>query len=137
MGRIEPAIGINREFGCYENARHEEKKNSVTSNKPDFRSKFSTSEKRFKSTTTSKESNNEKTRRNVLSKNMNLKQQRRSIQCYECGTPGYIQSKYPSCSISKGEGKASVNSVNLLILKSLTSPSSLFTLKICGVEAAV
>ncbi|GFU06892.1 uncharacterized protein NPIL_304241 [Nephila pilipes] len=54
-----------------------------------------------------------------------------------CGTPGYIQPKCPICSRSKGEETASVNSVNLFTLESLTSPSSVIVLKICGVEAAV
>ncbi|GBM08326.1 hypothetical protein AVEN_101449-1 [Araneus ventricosus] len=48
-----------------------------------------------------------------------------------------MQSKCPTCSKSKGEAKASVNSVNLFSFEALISPSSLIVLKICGVESAV
>ncbi|GFU12408.1 hypothetical protein NPIL_348241 [Nephila pilipes] len=51
--------------------------------------------------------------------------ERRTIQCYGCGTPEYMPLKCPSWSRSKGEEKASVNSVNLLTFVSPTSPLSL------------
>ncbi|GFT52629.1 uncharacterized protein NPIL_313631 [Nephila pilipes] len=42
-----------------------------------------------------------------------------------------------SCSRSKGEVKASVNSINLFTFESSTSPPNLKVYKICGVEVTV
>ncbi|GBM00602.1 hypothetical protein AVEN_77399-1 [Araneus ventricosus] len=122
---------------AYENISHGLKKNSTPHNKQNFRIDFPTTERRFKSTVTPKEDNHKKTARNVLSKKTDSTPERRTLQCYGCGTLGYTQSKCPTCSKSKGEAKASVNCVNLFTFKETTSPSSFIVLKICGVESAV
>ncbi|GBM18872.1 Transposon Ty3-I Gag-Pol polyprotein [Araneus ventricosus] len=115
--------------------RHGLKKNSTSHNKQNFRSDFPTTERRFKSTATSREDNHEKTARNAFSKKTKSTPERRTSQYYGCGTPGYIQSMCPNCSKANGEAKASVNSVNLLTFEAPTSFSSLIVLKICGVES--
>ncbi|GBM20388.1 hypothetical protein AVEN_222096-1 [Araneus ventricosus] len=127
-------LELVEKLDAYENIRHGLKKNSTPHNKQNFRSDFPTTERRFKFTATPREDNHEKTARNAFSKKTNSTPERRTIQCYGCGTPGYIQS---NCSKSKGEAKASVNSANLFTFEAPTSPSSLIVLKICGVESAV
>ncbi|GFS80049.1 hypothetical protein NPIL_600511 [Nephila pilipes] len=73
---------VLEKLDVYENSSQGLKTNSVTSNKPNFRSELSISERRFKSAATSSKSNNEKTRGSVFSKHTNLPPERRTIQCY-------------------------------------------------------
>ncbi|GBM59249.1 hypothetical protein AVEN_205081-1 [Araneus ventricosus] len=107
----------------YENIPHGLKKNSTPHNKQNFRSDFPKTERRFKSTATPREGNHEKIAKSAFSKKTNSTPERRTIQCYGCGTPGYIQSKCSTCSKSKSEAKASVNTVNFFIFETVTSPS--------------
>ncbi|GFS42059.1 hypothetical protein NPIL_381021 [Nephila pilipes] len=72
-------VELEEKFDAYKNARHGIKKNSVSSNKPNFRSEFSTSEdlsplRHLKNPTTEKH------------KEMHFPRTR-TIQCYGCGIP--------------------------------------------------
>ncbi|KAF8763666.1 ALK tyrosine kinase receptor like protein [Argiope bruennichi] len=130
-------LELAEKLNSYKNNRQGSKNHSTPNNKQNFRSDFATTKRGSKSTATSREDKQVKTERNVFSKKTNFTPERRTIQCYGCGTPGYIQSKCSTCSVSKGEVKTSVNSINLFTFESLTFPKSLIVLKIYGVEFAV
>ncbi|GFR24881.1 uncharacterized protein TNCT_64261 [Trichonephila clavata] len=61
---------------------------------------------------------------------------RKPIQCYGCGTPGVVKSKYPTCTRTN-EIDTEVNCMTLFNLNSDLYPSSVIVLKIFGEKIAV
>ncbi|GBN57851.1 hypothetical protein AVEN_30142-1 [Araneus ventricosus] len=109
-------LELVEKLDAYENIRHGLKKNSTPQNKQNLRSDFPTTERRFKSPAIPREDNHEETERNVFSKKTNSTPERRTIQCYGCGTSGYIQSKCPNCSKSKGAVGTKSKTVSICLL---------------------
>ncbi|GFY07449.1 uncharacterized protein TNCV_5086341 [Trichonephila clavipes] len=65
-----------------------------------------------------------------------LTEGRNPIQCYECGTPGVVKPKCPTCTRAN-EMETAVNCMTLFNLNSNLYPTSVIVLKIFGEKIAV